>query len=143
MDLRAITKACTNGASEFMTNVSMSIVNMLYNWQLMRMLRHKWCCGIWRDHVCELYFSVYLYRLFDGKRTDRRLPLWRRKQKRTEESLQKKPQDHSGHEHSSDHSGRTSGKTAVDDLCKLRYGTFGNDNLCICRIFHFLPCFRI
>ena len=35
MDLRAITKACTNGASEFMTNVSMSIVNMLYNWQLM------------------------------------------------------------------------------------------------------------
>lgn len=38
MDLHAITKACTNGASEFMTNVSMSIVNMLYNWQLMRML---------------------------------------------------------------------------------------------------------
>ena len=38
MDLRAITKACTNGSSEFMTNVSLSIVNMLYNWQLMRML---------------------------------------------------------------------------------------------------------
>lgn len=38
MDLHAITKACTNGASEFITNVSMSIVNMLYNWQLMRML---------------------------------------------------------------------------------------------------------
>ena len=37
MDLRAITKACTNGASEFMTNISMSIVNMLYNWQLMRL----------------------------------------------------------------------------------------------------------
>ena len=109
MDLRAITKACTNGASEFMTNVSMSIVPRLYNSQLMRL----------------------------------RLPLWRRKQRRTEESLQKKPQDHSGHEHSSDHSGRTSGKTAVDDLCKLRYGTFGNDNLCICRIFHFLLCFRV
>ena len=38
MDLRATTKACTNGSSEFMTNVSLSIVNMLYNWQLMRML---------------------------------------------------------------------------------------------------------
>ena len=38
MDLHAIVKACTNGASEFMTNISMSIVNMLYNWQLMRML---------------------------------------------------------------------------------------------------------
>lgn len=31
-------KACTNGASEFMTNISMSIVTMLYNWQLMRLM---------------------------------------------------------------------------------------------------------
>lgn len=38
MDISAIVKACTNGASEFMTNISMSIVNMLYNWQLMRLL---------------------------------------------------------------------------------------------------------
>ena len=33
MDLNALLKACTNGAS----NISMSIVNMLYNWQLMRL----------------------------------------------------------------------------------------------------------
>lgn len=38
MDHRAVVKACTNGSSEFMTNVSLSVVNMLYNWQLMRML---------------------------------------------------------------------------------------------------------
>lgn len=38
MDGRSILKACTNGSSEFMTNISMSIVNMLYNWQLMRFL---------------------------------------------------------------------------------------------------------
>lgn len=38
MDISAIVKACTNGASEFMTNISMSLVNMLYNWQLMRLL---------------------------------------------------------------------------------------------------------
>lgn len=38
MDISAIAKACSNGASEFMTNISMSIVNMLYNWQLIRML---------------------------------------------------------------------------------------------------------
>ena len=31
-------RACTNGASEFMTNISMSFVTMLYNWQLMRMM---------------------------------------------------------------------------------------------------------
>lgn len=38
MDIRSIGKVCMNGSSEFMTNVSMSIVNMLYNWQLMRLL---------------------------------------------------------------------------------------------------------
>lgn len=36
MDARAVLKTCTNGSSEFMTNISMSIVNMLYNYQLMK-----------------------------------------------------------------------------------------------------------
>lgn len=31
-------KTCTNGSSELMSNLSMSIVNMLYNWQLMKMV---------------------------------------------------------------------------------------------------------
>lgn len=35
-DGRAILRTCTNGASEFMSNISSSIVNMLYNHQLMR-----------------------------------------------------------------------------------------------------------
>lgn len=30
-------KACTNGSSEFMSNISMSLVGMLYNFQLMRL----------------------------------------------------------------------------------------------------------
>ena len=34
---RELIKACANGSSEFMTNVSMSIVNMLYNSQLMKL----------------------------------------------------------------------------------------------------------
>lgn len=33
---RILLKACTNGSSEFLTNISMSLVNMLYNFQLMR-----------------------------------------------------------------------------------------------------------
>lgn len=33
---RIILKACTNGSSELMTSVSTSVVNMLYNFQLMR-----------------------------------------------------------------------------------------------------------
>ena len=34
-DGKAIVKACTNGSSEFMSNVSMNIVGMLYNMQLL------------------------------------------------------------------------------------------------------------
>lgn len=35
-DARALLKACTNGSSELMSNISMSIVSMLYNAQLMK-----------------------------------------------------------------------------------------------------------
>lgn len=41
LDFKAIGKACSNGASEFMTTTSMSIVNMLYNFQLMRFSGEK------------------------------------------------------------------------------------------------------
>ena len=35
-DGRAVWKACTNGSSEFMSNISMSLVGMLYNLQLIK-----------------------------------------------------------------------------------------------------------
>lgn len=35
-DGKALLKTCTNGSSELMTNVSMSLVNMLYNYQLLK-----------------------------------------------------------------------------------------------------------
>ncbi|MBQ9991957.1 MAG: MATE family efflux transporter [Firmicutes bacterium] len=35
INCRYLLKACTNGSSEMMTNVSMSLVNILYNWQLL------------------------------------------------------------------------------------------------------------
>ena len=38
LDGRALARACANGSSEFMTNISMSAVNMLYNWRLMRLM---------------------------------------------------------------------------------------------------------
>ena len=37
-DRRIILKACVNGSSELMTNLAASLVGMLYNWQLMRMI---------------------------------------------------------------------------------------------------------
>ena len=36
MDMRALGKACVNGSSELVSNLSMSLVSMLYNYQLMR-----------------------------------------------------------------------------------------------------------
>ena len=35
-DFKTLAKVCTNGSSELMTNISMSLVNMIYNFQLMR-----------------------------------------------------------------------------------------------------------
>lgn len=35
-DIRALIKTCTNGASELMSNISMSLVSMLYNAQLLK-----------------------------------------------------------------------------------------------------------
>jgi len=36
MDRKALLETCTNGSSELLSNVSMSFVTILYNWQLMR-----------------------------------------------------------------------------------------------------------
>lgn len=38
IDFKALGKTCANGSSELMTNLSLSLVNMLYNYQLMRLL---------------------------------------------------------------------------------------------------------
>ncbi|MDE7354051.1 MAG: MATE family efflux transporter [Acetatifactor sp.] len=38
-DGRALLKTCTNGSSELMSNISMSVVSMLYNFQLMKYAR--------------------------------------------------------------------------------------------------------
>lgn len=37
-DGKALWRTCTNGSSELMTNISLSLVNILYNWQLMRLI---------------------------------------------------------------------------------------------------------
>lgn len=36
-DFRALIKTCTNGSSELMSNISMSLVSMIYNFQLMKL----------------------------------------------------------------------------------------------------------
>ncbi len=36
LDFKALLKVCTNGSSELMTNVSLSVINMLFNFQLLK-----------------------------------------------------------------------------------------------------------
>ena len=61
LDIRTLGKACANGSSEFMTNVSMSLVNMLYNWQLMRMLGTNGVAayGVIM-YVNDIFLSIYI-----------------------------------------------------------------------------------
>ena len=60
-DLRALTKTCSNGFSELLTNVSMSLVNMLYNVQLMRFAGEDGVAayGVIM-YVCLIFLSIYI-----------------------------------------------------------------------------------
>ena len=57
---KAIWRACSNGASEFMTNVSLSLVNMLYNWQLLRLAGENGVAayGVIM-YVCFIFIAIF------------------------------------------------------------------------------------
>lgn len=57
-EFKAIWKACTNGSSEMLTNLSMSLVNMLYNAQLMKY--------IGSDGVVAYGIIMYVSFIFSG-----------------------------------------------------------------------------
>ena len=61
LDWQALLKACTNGSSELMSNVSMSIVAMLFNFQLMRMVGENGVAayGVIM-YVCYIFSGVFL-----------------------------------------------------------------------------------
>lgn len=58
LDGRAIVKACINGSSEFMSNVSMSVVGMLYNIQLLKYAGE--------DGVAAYGVMMYVSMIFSG-----------------------------------------------------------------------------
>lgn len=55
---RAVLQACTNGSSEFMSNVSMSLVGMLYNMQLLKYAGE--------DGVAAYGVMMYVSMIFSG-----------------------------------------------------------------------------
>ena len=130
MDIRAIVKSCSNGASEFMTNISMSVVNMLYNWQLMRMLGTNGVAayGVIM-YVNFIFLSIYIgysmgsapivgYHYGAGNKDELKNLLGKNIRLILGMSV------------------------IITDLCQLRCGTSGDDSLCIFSVFYIIPCFR-
>ena len=60
-ELKPIVRTCTNGSSEFLTNVSISIVNMLYNMQLLKYIGQD---GINAYGVVQYLAFVFLATFF-------------------------------------------------------------------------------
>ena len=61
-DGKAMLKTCTNGSSELMTNLSMSLVNMVYNFQLLRLAGEN---GI-AAYGVMMYISFFFVSIFIG-----------------------------------------------------------------------------
>lgn len=60
-DAKALLRVCTNSSSELVTNLSMSLVNMLYNFQLMRYVGESGVVAFGVImYVCFIFLSVYM-----------------------------------------------------------------------------------
>ena len=61
MDVQALLKVCANGSSELASNISMSLVNMLYNVQLMKYVGEEGVAayGVLM-YVCLIFQAVFL-----------------------------------------------------------------------------------
>ena len=60
-DFKALIKVCTNGSSELMSNISMSLVSMLYNFQLMRLEGEDGVAayGVLM-YVCMIFIAIFI-----------------------------------------------------------------------------------
>ena len=74
----ALRRACTNGVSELMSSISMSIVGMLYNAQLMRYAGENGVAAYGTIMYVDL-FSLRFHRLCDRRSSSYQLSLRRRK----------------------------------------------------------------
>ena len=153
---RVIIKACTNGSSELMTNISMSVVSMLYNYQLMRLAGED---GI-AAYGVMMYVSFVFVSVFIGYAigsapivgfhygagnhgAHRGIPLWRRQPRRTEiPAPQESVSDHGGGNWH-DGAGRRPGYAPVGHLRGIRRGAVRADPSGISALFGLLPPGRV
>ena len=77
LELRPILNACGNGSSELMSNISSSIVSMLYNFQLLKYIGEDGVSAYGVLMYVQFIFIAIRYRLLHRLRADRRLSLRR------------------------------------------------------------------
>ena len=122
LELRPILKACGNGSSELMSNISGSLVSMLYNFQLLRLRGRKRRGGLRRADVRAVHLRGHFRGLRDRQRAHRGLSLRRGKSCR---AAQHADQEHQADERGrriTDRAGNCAGRAAGPDLRGLRRG---------------------
>ncbi len=62
LDMRSLAETCANGSSEFVTNISMSVVSILYNFQLMRFAKEDGVAA----YGAVMYVSFIFVAVFIG-----------------------------------------------------------------------------
>ena len=61
MDMRALGKACANGVSELVSNLAMSLVAMLYNYQLMRFYGENGVAAYGViQYIAQIFLSLFM-----------------------------------------------------------------------------------
>ena len=136
---RALLKACANGSSEFMTNISMSVVNMLYNWQLMRLMGSGGVAvyGVIM-YVNFIFIAIFLgysmgsapivgYHYGAGNRTG------------LAGAAAEEPVHHYRHERGTDGSRPAAGPAPVPDLCVQGAGPAAGDHPGLLHLLPVLP----
>ena len=97
LELRPILKASGNGASELVSNVTASVVGMLYNFQLLAHGGPERRGGLRRADVCGIHLCRRIYRLCDRMRAHCQLSFRRRQSQRAEKPAgQKRAADERG-----------------------------------------------
>ena len=124
---RQLLQACANGSSELMSNISSSIVSILYNLQLMRLIGRDGCGRLFCDDVRGLCLYRRLPGLLRGQRPHCQLPLRGGQPQRAEKRLSKKRRHHRGDRRGDGHRLGASQPSPLLRLCGLRPGAAGDD----------------
>ena len=65
LEFRPILKSCINGSSEMLTTFSMSLLNILFNYQLIKYFGNEWVIAYWIImYVWFIFTGVYLWYSF-------------------------------------------------------------------------------